>query len=67
MKLKEVLYLKRITQSKLSMMANINATQLNKAINGKIEFFPNWRKRIAQALEMHEDELFPEYREKGGR
>ena len=65
MKLKEIMYQRRISQSKLSMIAGINATQLNKAINGKIEFFPNWRKRISKALEMDEAELFPDYCEKG--
>ncbi|GEM_PF-1213617 len=64
MKLKEVMKEKNISQSAISRMANINQSQFNRAFNGYQLFFPAWRKRIAIALNMSEEELFPEYSKK---
>jgi hypothetical protein len=36
-------------------------TGLNQAINGKLTMFPKWRTRISAALNIPENELFPEY------
>lgn len=50
---------RNISQRKLAFMADISNQDLNQAINGKKPFFPNWRKRIAAALEVAEAEIFP--------
>ncbi len=50
----------------LSRNAKIAPSDLCQALDGKRPFFPNWRKRVAQALNIPEDELFPEYTQKEG-
>lgn len=45
----------------LAKLANISSQDFYTAIHGKKPFYPGWRKRIAEALEMSEKELFPEY------
>ena len=60
-KLKEIMRIKGLSQAALSRKANINQSQLNLALNGRQTFFRGWRKRIAEVLEMPEDELFPEF------
>lgn len=64
MKLVEVLKEKGISKLKLAMMANIAPSDLYQCFNSKRSFFPAWRKRIANALQMTETELFPEYNSK---
>jgi transcriptional regulator with XRE-family HTH domain len=61
MKLNEILAERKMSQRRLSMAAGITNQDLNGAINGKRPFYPAWRKRIAEALRLPEDELFPEY------
>ena len=41
-------------------MADMNLTDLNAMIHGRRPMFPGWRKRISQALNMPESEVFPE-------
>ena len=64
MRLKKILKQKDISQRKLSQMSNITNQDLNQALNGKKPFFPAWRKRISEALNIPESELFPEYEKK---
>jgi len=59
--LKEVMRQKKISQNKLSQMAAIPASNMSLFINGKSPIFPAWRKRIARALEVPEEVLFPEF------
>ena len=63
-KLKSIMRQSKLSQYRLAHMANVPSTGLNQAINGKLTFFPGWRKRVAIALNMPEDEVFPEYAEK---
>lgn len=51
---------RNISQSALARMANINQSQLNRAINGYQPFFPRWKKDISIVLGIPEDILFPE-------
>lgn len=61
--IKEACKAKKLTLSRMLATANIQTGDYYQAINGKKSFFPSWRKRIAVALEMPEDEIFPEYAE----
>ena len=51
-----------ITRYRLSKMAKISTQDLYSALGGKKPLYPNWKKRIAQALEIPEEELFKEVR-----
>jgi transcriptional regulator with XRE-family HTH domain len=64
--LRDVMQQRNISQAAMARMANINQTQFNRAYNGLQEFFPSWRKRISEVLNMTEVELFdiPEQRRK---
>jgi len=50
-----------ISQCKLAKLAGMTVTSFNQAFNGKIPFYPLWRKQTATALNMPEDTVFPEY------
>lgn len=52
---------------KLLMIAQIQSGDYYQAINGKRSFFPAWRKRISEALNISEKDLFPEYKNEKGR
>lgn len=63
--LKEYMRLNLISQSKLARRANIYGSDLSQTLNGRKPFWPAWRKKVAEALNKKESELFPEYEEKG--
>lgn len=52
-----------LSQNWLSQIAKIPASNLSLIINGKSAACPAWRKRIADALHIPENELFPEANE----
>jgi len=58
MKLTEVLNERKISKLQLSMRAGISPSSLYDALNGRIPFYPAWKKRIAEYLQMDEQELF---------
>lgn len=60
-KLKSIMVHRNLSQGKLAMLSGIAVTSFNQAYNGKIPFYPSWRKQTAAALNMSEDEVFPEY------
>lgn len=60
-KLKSIMSQKNLSQGKLAMLSGIAVTSFNQAYNGKIPFYPSWRKQTAAALNMPEYEVFPEY------
>ena len=64
MRLKEVLDQRNMSQRKISILAGISNQDVNQAILGRKPFFPSWRRKISAALDMSEDDLFPEYAEK---
>ena len=49
---------KNITQKELAKRAGISRPDISKALNGVIPLYGNWKKKIAEALEMSEDEIF---------
>ena len=63
-KLKTVMAERHITGYALAKMTGITSSNIYRALNGKVEFFTGWKKRIADALNVPIDELFDE--EKGG-
>ncbi len=59
-KLKAVLKEKGVTAYRLAKESSIAAPDLYNALHGYKPLYPNWRKRIAEALNMTEHELFEE-------
>lgn len=67
MKLERVLKERGISKNQIAMQARISPADFYQAVNGKKPFFPAWRARIAEALDIPESELFTEdYTSKGG-
>ena len=64
-KLKKTLDVRNITIYRLAKMSKINTQDLYTALKGKKPLYPNWKKRIADALDTDIDSLFNE-EEKGG-
>ncbi len=52
-----------LSQNKLAMQANISPCDFSKAINGKLPFYPKWRRNIAEVLKVPEADLFDEEHE----
>ncbi|MCR5034399.1 MAG: helix-turn-helix domain-containing protein [Clostridia bacterium] len=48
-----------MSTNKLSFRAEIAQSDLSCALNGKKPFYPAWRRRVAEALGVPEDTLFP--------
>lgn len=63
-KLNKILREKSISVNQLSFKAQISSPDLYQALSGKRPMFPAWRRRIAEALEVSEAELFGEELEK---
>lgn len=61
-KLKNVLEEKGISKYRLAKKSNIASPDLYSALSGKKVLYPNWKKRISEALEVPEEELFEERR-----
>lgn len=59
-KLKKEIALRNITRNKLAIMSNIVPSDLYAALLGRKPFYPGWKKRIAEALDMSVEELFPD-------
>lgn len=58
--LQEELHKRGLNVNRLSMLTGITNTGLYAALNGASPFWPGWRQRVAEALDMTEQELFPE-------
>lgn len=52
----------QISRYKLAKITGISSPDIYQALSGKKPMYPNWKKRIADALACSVDELFP----KGG-
>ena len=48
------------SKRQLAHQANIASQDLYQVLGGKRPFYPNWKKRVAEALDMDEAELFEE-------
>lgn len=59
-KLKSVLEERGLTKYRLAKMANISTQDIYSLFSGKKILYPNWRKRISEALEIPEEDLFEE-------
>lgn len=51
---------RNMTINKLARLSDITSQSLYAAMNGDVKFWPGWKNRIADALEMDVDDLFPE-------
>ena len=49
-----------LSTRQVALKADITPQGLYAAINGKCEFWPGWRKRVAEVLEVDEADLFEE-------
>ena len=58
--LRAIMKMRGLSQNRLAMDARIAPSELSKAINGKIPWYPKWRKGISDALGIPENELFNE-------
>ena len=59
-KLQETRKQQGLTQLALSQRTNIHPNEISRIERGIIQPYPGWRRRIAAALGVPEDELFPE-------
>lgn len=64
-KLKKTLVEQGITIYRLAKLSKISTQDLYTALKGKKPMYPNWKKRIAEALDTDVESLFNE-EEKGG-
>lgn len=54
---------KSFTQFKLAKLTDISPSDLSSIENGRAFPYPGWRRRIAEALELPEEEIFPGFAE----
>jgi transcriptional regulator with XRE-family HTH domain len=59
-RLREIRKAEGMTQLKLSALTGITQYELSRIENGWVFPWPGWRKRIAKALNVAENEVFPE-------
>lgn len=59
-KLREAISDRNTSIRQVAHKANIATPDLYQAINGNRPFYPGWRRRVAEVLQMDESELFPE-------
>lgn len=57
-KVKEIRELKGLSQFQLAKKANITPSDISRIENNKIFPYPQWRKRISEALNVPEKEIF---------
>ena len=58
--LKSILQERGLTKYRLAKMSHISTQDIYSLLNGKKPLYPNWKKRIAEALKVPEEELFEE-------
>lgn len=51
------------SRNKLGLESKISPSSISQAMNGNIPMFPGWKKKIADTLEVLEEELFPDHEE----
>jgi len=57
--LKKVMREKEVSGLRLSKMTDIAPATISGIVNNRILPFPGWRKRISEALEVNETDIFP--------
>ena len=50
---------KHLTKCKVAILSGISPSNFYSCLSGKNPFYPNYKKRICEVLEMNEEELFP--------
>lgn len=58
--LKKIRELKGLSQFELAKKADITPSDISRIENNKIFAYPGWRARLAEALDIPQNELFPE-------
>ena len=59
-KLRDELWDRHLSVRQLALAAGMVPQSLYAAMSGRVPFWPGWRKRVAEVLEMDVDELFCE-------
>ncbi len=59
-RLKKELEQRKMSVRQLALKSGIIPQALYAAINGKVEFWPGWKKKVADALELSVEDLFEE-------
>lgn len=59
-KLREIRQRKEMTQLQVAAMTGIAPNVLSELENGRRRAYPGWRRRLAMALKVSQEELFPE-------
>ncbi len=59
-RLREIRETKKLSQVDLTRKTGIGPATISNLENEKIFPYPGWRRKLAQALEVSEEELFPE-------
>jgi hypothetical protein len=57
-KVEEILKGHGLSKLQAALLARISPSDFYQAMNGKRPFFPAWRKRLCEVLEVEESELF---------
>ena len=63
MQLLQILKDRDMSRLQLARQSNIAPSDLYLAINGKKPFYPKWRQRVAECLQMNENEIFNDFGE----
>jgi predicted transcriptional regulator len=58
MKLTRILEERNLSKLQLSLKAGIAPSDLYRAINGKIPFYPKWKRQVSEYLQVSQDEIF---------
>lgn len=59
-KLETLLYVRRISKLQLAIKIGVSSSSLYDVLNGKRQLYPNYKRKIAEFLEVDEDYLFSE-------
>lgn len=59
-KIESVMKEQKISRHKLAIKAGISPPDIYCCFNGAKPFYPSWRKRIADVLQVREEDLFEE-------
>jgi len=61
--LREIRKARGLTQFALAKISNVSPADISKIENNLVKPYPAWRQRIAAALGMPEDKIFPGFEE----
>lgn len=64
--LRKIMREKEVSGLRLSKTTDIAPATISGIVNNRILPFPGWKKRISEALDVPEIEIFPEIEEKAG-